>query len=598
MVAELLRGQNQPLTHTRLEVRITADVELTTGVIVDGIASGPRLAHPGAPTLPGVRVPARTGRTQRVALDLAAPATETARDSHRLTVLLALPDTGGAAPGFGAVSAPRVAVAEPDGAEFAAFTLHGLGRESAVAAVEFYRRAGAWRLRAVGQGYAAGLPRMLRDYGFPDAVDLAHRVHAAAPPPTPQSPATTVPAQRDGATAPGGGTGPARADEDRVGPGEPVAGDAVGWTMEERLYNQVTGMFEDLARRIAAYRGALEFADARLEREVDAVLADPARRTGAAAEVARERAQARRDALVDQARAQLDHDLRQLTAESEVVEAALPPAYAGWESPAWHGYRPPAQPPAAVRLGDVHLPEVPELRIPLLLPLPPHDGLWIDSGTEYGIEPGPASDEEAERARRRATEVGAALAVRLLAAHPIGGLAVHLVDPTGMAAGAFAPLARSGALRQWSGTGADGVSGALAAMTRRVDLATMALRAGAPDALPPDLGPAAHLLVVAGFPYDFDDGAVNRLRYLLDEGPAAGVHVMLIADRADARSFGPLLDPLWRSLVRLTPFPDDHLADPWVGHRWTYEPCLPPEGSDVLRLVLNHLAEAREAHGS
>ncbi|MGX1719550.1 TerD family protein, partial [Streptomyces celluloflavus] len=31
-------------------------------------------------------------------------------------------------------------------------------------------------------------------------------------------------------------------------PAAPVAGDASGWSMEERLHNQVWGMFEDLAR--------------------------------------------------------------------------------------------------------------------------------------------------------------------------------------------------------------------------------------------------------------------------------------------------------------------------------------------------------------
>ena len=50
----------------------------------------------------------------------------------------------------------------------------------------------------------------------------------------------------------------------------------------------------------------------------------------------------------------------------------------------------------------------------------------------------------------------------------------------------------------------------------------------------------------------------------------------MVADREDARAYGPVLDPLWRSLLRLTPVPDDHLADPWVGHAWTYEPSLVP----------------------
>ncbi|MYR85678.1 export associated protein, partial [Streptomyces sp. SID685] len=163
-------------------------------------------------------------------------------------------------------------------------------------------------------------------------------------------------------------------------PAPPVAGDAVGWSMEERLYNQVWGMFEDLARTMAAYRSAVDFADTRLERELDQALADPRARLGDGNAAVREAAQTRRDQLADQARAVLDRDLAQLTAESEVVEPALPPAYARWDSPAWHGYRVPAEPPMALRLGDLHLPESLPLRIPLLVRLPLEHGLWIDSG--------------------------------------------------------------------------------------------------------------------------------------------------------------------------------------------------------------------------
>ncbi len=599
MGAELLRGQNHPLTRTTLEIQVTAAVPLVAGVIVnDGASGAATSAHPGAPVLPGVKVPCRAAAGQRITLDLRTA--HTARDGGagaegeppRLTVLLALPAEGAGPATFGRIPAPRVTVSTRDGEELAAFRLAGLGAESAVAALEFYRRNGAWRVRAVGQGYAGGLERMFDDYGLPAparlAADVAAAVRAAGQPATAptghdaaESRTLGLPAQRNGAPAPAA---------DLPDPGEPVAGDAPGWTMEERLYNQVWGMFEDLTRRIAAYRSAVDFAESRLERELDELLADRATRNGPAAEAVRERAQARRDELADQARACLDHDLGQLTAESQVVEAALPPQFAGWESPVWHGYGAPAGIPMAVRLGDIHLPEVPELRIPMLVRLPLERGLWIDSGA--------LADAEADLARRRATEVAVALAVRLLAAHPVGGLTVHLVDPAGSATAAFAPLARSGALREWSGTGADGVAGALEAMTRRVDLVQMALRGGAPEALPPDLETGEQLLVVSDFPYDFDDREINRLRYLADEGPAAGVHLMMIADRADAQAFGPVLDPLWRSLLRLTPLPDDHLADPWVGHAWTYEPLLPPEGSQVLERVLGEIAEARQAHGS
>jgi hypothetical protein len=145
--------------------------------------------------------------------------------------------------------------------------------------------------------------------------------------------------------------------------------------------------------------------------------------------------------------------------------------------------------------------------------------------------------------------------------------------------------------------GAAGAADVLARLTQRVDLVQMALRGGAPDALPPGLDTSQQLLVVNDFPHGFDDRAVNQLRYLADEGPAVGVHLMMVADREESAGFGPLLDPLWRSLLRLTPVADDHLADPWVGHAWTYEPPLVPPGSQVLQQVLDQVAAARRSWG-
>ncbi|MFB0618842.1 hypothetical protein [Streptomyces sp. AGS-58] len=51
-----------------------------------------------------------------------------------------------------------------------------------------------------------------------------------------------------------------------------------------------------------------------------------------------------------------------------------------------------------------------------------------------------------------------------------------------------------------------------------------------------------------------------------------------------------MLDPLWRSLLRLTPLPGDHLADPWVGQAWTYEPSPVPTGSRIVPEVLAEVA--------
>jgi hypothetical protein len=131
----------------------------------------------------------------------------------------------------------------------------------------------------------------------------------------------------------------------------------------------------------------------------------------------------------------------------------------------------------------------------------------------------------------------------------------------------------------------------------------MALRGGAADALPPGFDTARRLLIVNEYPYGFDERAVHQLRYLADEGPAAGVHLLLVAERDESAADGSGFDAYQaaaaadprRSMLRLTPLPSDHLADPWVGHAWTYEPAQLPAGSQVLAQVLRRLAAARPA---
>ncbi|MGW0820575.1 TerD family protein [Streptomyces sp. NPDC002845] len=655
MTAELVRGQNHPLPEVRLEVRVSAGKPIVAGATLGdehGKVHGVEwVAHPGAPTLPGLEVSRQAAADHRLAFDLDA----LPEAVHRVSVLLALPSGVGGPVRFGAVAAPFVAVTGLDGTEVASYTVTGLESESAVIALELYRRQGAWKVRAVGQGYAGGLAELLTDQGLAQAQHLAAGINeavvqglarsVAAPPPrthdadrsrhaaapargpeahggaTPQGAPGNVPAQQ----GPYGGSGP----EDATQPGhpapqggsvnythpgrqtaapppppptvppaqpgqsaQPVAGDATGWSMDERLYNQVWGMFEDLARTTAAYRSAVDFADSRMEQELDKVLSDPRSRIGGQGDAARETARARHVELVDQARAALDRDLAQLRAEVDVVEPALPPAYARWDNPVWHGYRVPMEIPMALRLGDLHLPESESLRIPLLVRLPLERGLWVDSGRAGSLD---GSLVDSARLSRLALDTAVALAARLLAVHPPGEFTVHVIDPAGSGVSALAPLVQTGVLAGPPAVGAAGVADVLARLTQRVDLVQMAVRGGAPDALPPDLDTAEQLLIVNDFPHGFDDRAVTQLRYLADEGPAVGVHLMMVADREDASAYGPLLDPLWRSLMRLTPVPDDHLADPWVGHAWTYEPALVPPGSQVLQQVLSQVATARRS---
>ncbi|MFF6784307.1 TerD family protein [Streptomyces sp. NPDC012510] len=683
MTAELVRGQNHPLPEVRLEIRVSAGTPLVAGATLgdeQGRVPGVEwVAHPGAPTLPGIEVSQQAAADHRLAVDLDALAPSV----HRVTVLLALPSGHGGPGRFGAVAAPFVAVTGLDGTEVASYTLTDLEAESAVIALELYRRQGAWKVRAVGQGYAGGLAELFADQGLPQAQQLAGGIHEAvaqglarsvsAPPPRlsdadrprrtaapasgpdqthggtpPQGLAGDTPSQQGhqpaspyGTTPPYGsshdatppdhasarhggpvptdpapGGRPASPTTDSVNyshpgrqttapppppptappaqsgqPARPVAGDATGWSMEERLYNQVWGMFEDLARTTAAYRSAVDFAESRMEQELDRVLSDPRSRTGGQGDAARESARARHAQLVDQARAALDRDLAQLRAEADVVEPALPPAFASWDNPVWHGYRVPMEIPMALRLGDLHLPESDGVRIPMLVRLPLERGLWIDSGRSGSR----GSLADSDELRRLALDTAVAIAARLLAVYPPGEFAVHVIDAAGAGTSALAPLVGAGVLTGPPAAGAAGVAEVLGRLTQRVDLVQMAIRGGAADALPPGFDTAEQLLIVNDFPHGFDDRAVTQLRYLADEGPAVGVHLMMVADRQEAAAYGPLLDPLWRSLLRLTPTPDDHLADPWVGHAWTYEPASVPPGSRVLHGVLTRVAEARRS---
>ncbi|MEE1776774.1 TerD family protein [[Kitasatospora] papulosa] len=642
MTAELVRGQNHTLPQTRLEIRVSAGSPVVAGATLGderGTVRGAEwIAHPASHRVPGLEVSRQAAADHRLAVDLDALPAEV----HRVTVVLALPVGAGRPVSFGAVAAPFVAVTGLDGTEIATFTLTGLDTESAVSALELYRRQGAWKVRAVGQGYAAGLAGLFADQGVAEAAETAAAIQeavasglarsvtppprttegervrhpagpaaagaqAAAPPVPEAQPAEPLGDPASARTeAPGGGpidyahprrqtsappppppTAPPAAPGQ---PARPVAGDATGWSMDERLYNQIWGMFEDLARAVAAYRSAVDFAESRMDQELDRALSDPRNRIGGAGDRAREAARAKRDELTGRAREALERDLAQLAAESAVVEPALPAAYAGWDNPVWHAYRVPMEIPMALRLGDLRLGEAPDLRIPLLVRLPLERGIWIDSGRTASEA---AASTTGDQLRGLAVETAVTLAARLLAVYPAGEFSVHVVDPAGSAAGQLSPLVGSGVLAGPPAAGAEGVASVLAHLTRRVDLVQMAIRAGAADSLPPDLDTGEHLLIVNDFPHGFDDRAVTQLRYLADEGPSVGVHLLMVADREDARAYGPVLDPLWRSLLRITPVADDHLADPWVGHAWTYEPLRTPQGSRVLERVLALVAEAR-----
>ncbi|MEU2901200.1 TerD family protein [Streptomyces sp. NPDC001273] len=107
------------------------------------------------------------------------------------TVILAASCDGGA---FGQVPDLYVEVQDAaSGTAAARFDSAGATTETAFVLGEFYRRQGAWKFRAVGQGYSSGLEGLATDYGI--SVDEPQRT---APP----APTASVPPAAPPVTAP------------------------------------------------------------------------------------------------------------------------------------------------------------------------------------------------------------------------------------------------------------------------------------------------------------------------------------------------------------------------------------------------------------
>ncbi|MDT0268796.1 TerD family protein [Streptomyces sp. DSM 44915] len=110
-------------------------------------------------------------------------------------VVLAASADGGT---FGQVAGLHVRVLDADsGAEVARFDSEDATSETAFVIGELYRRQGAWKFRAVGQGYASGLAGLATDFGISvDDEPAPAPAPAPAAPPPPVQAAPPAPAQR------------------------------------------------------------------------------------------------------------------------------------------------------------------------------------------------------------------------------------------------------------------------------------------------------------------------------------------------------------------------------------------------------------------
>ncbi|MHC6628884.1 TerD family protein [Streptomyces globosus] len=188
-------GSNLPLEAVRVTVEVAAPVRLdVSGLLLaaDGkVRSDADFVFYNQPSGPGVSHRSGGGAgPDSVTVDTGALPPDVER-----VVVTASPDAAGQT--FQGIE-PTATVRQADtGAVIATFTPPQLGTETALVVVEVYRRGGAWKVRAVGQGYADGLAGIATDFGVSveeEPAAPAARPAAPAPrPPAPVSPPVTVP---------------------------------------------------------------------------------------------------------------------------------------------------------------------------------------------------------------------------------------------------------------------------------------------------------------------------------------------------------------------------------------------------------------------
>jgi stress response protein SCP2 len=217
-------GSNIPLSAARVTVDVAAPVRLdVSGLLLTGdgkVRSDDDFIFYNQPAGPGVSYRSGGG----TAPDAITVDTSAVPPGIEKIVVTASPDAAGQT--FQGVEPTATLRDAADGRVLATFTPPQLGTETALVVMEIYLRNGAWKARAVGQGYADGLAGIATDFGV--SVEEPAPAPAAAPP-TPQAPsappapafdprvaAPPMPAAPPAPPAPAPGSGKVNLDKGRV----------------------------------------------------------------------------------------------------------------------------------------------------------------------------------------------------------------------------------------------------------------------------------------------------------------------------------------------------------------------------------------------
>ncbi|MFJ7070659.1 TerD family protein [Streptomyces sp. NPDC101115] len=220
-------GSNIPLTAARVAVDVAAPVRLDVSGLLLGangkVRSDDDFIFYNQPAGPGVTYRSGGGAAPDAILvdTTAVPA------GIEKIVVTASPDAAGQS--FQGIEPTATLRNADDGSVLATFTPPRLGTETALVVMEIYLRNGAWKARAVGQGYANGLAGIATDFGVsvdeeptpaPAATPAAAPAPPAAPPLDPRVaaglPSTPAAAPPAPPAPPAAGTGKINLDKGRV----------------------------------------------------------------------------------------------------------------------------------------------------------------------------------------------------------------------------------------------------------------------------------------------------------------------------------------------------------------------------------------------
>ena len=241
MVPDLPPGANVELPGAALGVALDGPFDLSALVLSasGAVAGDADMVFFNQPDAPGVRLRGAQLTVQPEALR---------RGAERVVVVASPEDLGKAVR-----TLPPVLLTDARARPFARFRPPPMPTETVALLVEVYRRAGAWRVRAVGQGYADGLAGLARDFG----VEVAEDAPAGSGGPASTDPAPGPRGGRGSGRSNGTGRSDRRGDDRRGDSGAgggaaAVLGEVVDRTNAERARHGLRSLSVDLRLAAAA----------------------------------------------------------------------------------------------------------------------------------------------------------------------------------------------------------------------------------------------------------------------------------------------------------------------------------------------------------